>query len=65
MDFRHTDPKVVLPIGAVAEIDSDGKQIQLLESLTIWCSSPFNIWNVGYAHPSIELSDGVAFANPG
>jgi muramoyltetrapeptide carboxypeptidase LdcA involved in peptidoglycan recycling len=36
MDFGHTDPKFVLPIGVVAEIDCDRKQIQLLESPTVW-----------------------------
>jgi muramoyltetrapeptide carboxypeptidase LdcA involved in peptidoglycan recycling len=36
MDFGHTDPKFVLPIGVPAEIDCDAKQIRLLESATIW-----------------------------
>jgi muramoyltetrapeptide carboxypeptidase LdcA involved in peptidoglycan recycling len=36
MDFGHTDPKLVLPIGVAAEIDCDAKQIRLLESPTIW-----------------------------
>jgi len=36
MDFGHTDPKFVLPIGVEAEIDCDRKQIRLLESATIW-----------------------------
>jgi muramoyltetrapeptide carboxypeptidase LdcA involved in peptidoglycan recycling len=36
MDFGHTDPKFVLPIGVAAEIDCDGKKIRLLESPTIW-----------------------------
>jgi muramoyltetrapeptide carboxypeptidase LdcA involved in peptidoglycan recycling len=37
MDFGHTDPKFVLPIGVEAEIDCDGKQIRLLESATTVC----------------------------
>jgi muramoyltetrapeptide carboxypeptidase LdcA involved in peptidoglycan recycling len=37
MDFGHTDPKLVLPIGVEAEIDCDGKQIRLLESATTVC----------------------------
>jgi muramoyltetrapeptide carboxypeptidase LdcA involved in peptidoglycan recycling len=36
MDFGHTDPKLVLPIGIEAEIDCDLQQIRLLESPTIW-----------------------------
>ena len=36
MDFGHTDPKLVLPIGVEAEIDCDLQQIRLLESPTIW-----------------------------
>jgi muramoyltetrapeptide carboxypeptidase LdcA involved in peptidoglycan recycling len=36
MDFGHTDPKFVLPMGVEAEIDCDCKQIRLLESSTIW-----------------------------
>jgi len=36
MDFGHTDPKFILPIGVTAEIDCDGKQIRLLESPTTW-----------------------------
>jgi hypothetical protein len=35
MDFGHTDPKLTLPIGVVAEIDCDTKQIRLLESPTV------------------------------
>jgi hypothetical protein len=35
MDFGHTDPKFVLPIGVAAEIDCDSKQLWLLESPTI------------------------------
>jgi muramoyltetrapeptide carboxypeptidase LdcA involved in peptidoglycan recycling len=37
MDFGHTDPKFILPLGVTAEIDCDGKQIRLLEPPTI-CS---------------------------
>jgi muramoyltetrapeptide carboxypeptidase LdcA involved in peptidoglycan recycling len=36
MDFGHTDPKFVLPIGIEAEIDCDRQQLRLLESPTIW-----------------------------
>jgi len=36
MDFGHTDPKFILPIGVAAEIDCDRQQIRLLESPTIW-----------------------------
>jgi muramoyltetrapeptide carboxypeptidase LdcA involved in peptidoglycan recycling len=36
MDFGHTDPKFVLPLGVTAEIDCDDKKIRLLESPTIW-----------------------------
>ena len=36
MDFGHTDPKFVLPIGVAAEIDCDSKEIRLLEAPTIW-----------------------------
>jgi muramoyltetrapeptide carboxypeptidase LdcA involved in peptidoglycan recycling len=36
MDFGHTDPKFILPIGIEAEIDCDRQQIRLLESPTIW-----------------------------
>jgi muramoyltetrapeptide carboxypeptidase LdcA involved in peptidoglycan recycling len=36
MDFGHTDPKFILPIGVEAEIDCDGQRIQLLESPTVW-----------------------------
>jgi len=36
MDFGHTDPKFVLPIGVEAEIDCNSKRIRLLESPTIW-----------------------------
>jgi len=36
MDFGHTDPKFILPIGVEAEIDCDRQQIRLLESPTIW-----------------------------
>jgi muramoyltetrapeptide carboxypeptidase LdcA involved in peptidoglycan recycling len=36
MDFGHTDPKFILPIGAEAEIDCDRQQIRFLESPTIW-----------------------------
>ena len=35
MDFGHTDPKFVLPIGVAAEIDCEGKQIRLLELVKI------------------------------
>lgn len=35
MDFGHTDPKFVVPIGVEAEIDCDRQQIRLLESPTI------------------------------
>ncbi len=35
MDFGHTDPKFVVPIGAKAEIDCDRQQVRLLESPTI------------------------------
>ena len=36
MDFGHTDPKFILPIGVEAEIDCDRQQIRLLESPTVW-----------------------------
>jgi muramoyltetrapeptide carboxypeptidase LdcA involved in peptidoglycan recycling len=36
MDFGHTDPKFIVPIGVEAEIDCDLQQIRLLESPTIW-----------------------------
>jgi muramoyltetrapeptide carboxypeptidase LdcA involved in peptidoglycan recycling len=36
MDFGHTDPKFILPMGVDAEIDCDRQQIRLLESPTIW-----------------------------
>ena len=36
MDFGHTDPKFVLPIGVAGEIDCEGKKICLLEPPTIW-----------------------------
>ncbi len=35
MDFGHTDPKFVVPMGVAAEIDCDRQQIRLLESPTI------------------------------
>ncbi len=35
MDFGHTDPKFVVPIGVEAEIDCDRQQVRLLESPTI------------------------------
>jgi muramoyltetrapeptide carboxypeptidase LdcA involved in peptidoglycan recycling len=35
MDFGHTDPKFTLPIGVMAEIDCDLRQIRLIESPTI------------------------------
>jgi muramoyltetrapeptide carboxypeptidase LdcA involved in peptidoglycan recycling len=35
MDFGHTDPKLVLPLGVAAEIDCDLQQIRLLQSPTI------------------------------
>ena len=38
MDFGHTDPKLVLPIGVAVEIDRDGRKDALLESPTIWRS---------------------------
>ncbi len=31
MDFGHTDPKFVLPIGAMAEVDANKKRFRLLE----------------------------------
>jgi muramoyltetrapeptide carboxypeptidase LdcA involved in peptidoglycan recycling len=34
MDFGHTDPKFILPLGVTAEIDYERKQLQLLESPT-------------------------------
>lgn len=34
MDFGHTDPKFVLPLGVEAEIDCDSRQLRLLESPT-------------------------------
>jgi muramoyltetrapeptide carboxypeptidase LdcA involved in peptidoglycan recycling len=34
MDFGHTDPKFTLPIGVMAEIDCDLRQIRLIESPT-------------------------------
>jgi len=36
MDFGHTDPKFIVPIGVEAEIDCDRQHIRLLESPTIW-----------------------------
>jgi muramoyltetrapeptide carboxypeptidase LdcA involved in peptidoglycan recycling len=36
MDFGHTDPKFILPIGVEAEIDCDRQRIRFLESPTIW-----------------------------
>ncbi len=36
MDFGHTDPKFILPIGVVAEVDCDLRQIRLIDSATIW-----------------------------
>ena len=36
MDFGHTDPKFILPLGVNAEIDCDRRRIRLLESPTIW-----------------------------
>ena len=36
MDFGHTDPKFIVPIGVEAEIDCDRQQIRFLESPTIW-----------------------------
>jgi muramoyltetrapeptide carboxypeptidase LdcA involved in peptidoglycan recycling len=35
MDFGHTDPKFILPMGVAAEIDCDSQQIRLLEPATI------------------------------
>jgi muramoyltetrapeptide carboxypeptidase LdcA involved in peptidoglycan recycling len=35
MDFGHTDPKFILPIGVEAEIDCDEQQFRLLESPVI------------------------------
>jgi muramoyltetrapeptide carboxypeptidase LdcA involved in peptidoglycan recycling len=35
MDFGHTDPKFILPIGVEAEIDCDRQQFRLLESPVI------------------------------
>ncbi len=35
MDFGHTDPKFILPLGIEAEIDCDRQQIGFLESPTI------------------------------
>ena len=35
IDFGHTDPKFIVPIGVEAEIDCDRQQIRLLESPTI------------------------------
>lgn len=32
MDFGHTDPQIVLPLGAKAEIDCSGKKFGLIES---------------------------------
>jgi muramoyltetrapeptide carboxypeptidase LdcA involved in peptidoglycan recycling len=34
MDFGHTDPKFILPIGIEAEIDCDRKQLRFIESPT-------------------------------
>ena len=31
MDFGHTDPKLILPIGAIAEVDPHRKRFRLLE----------------------------------
>jgi muramoyltetrapeptide carboxypeptidase LdcA involved in peptidoglycan recycling len=31
MDFGHTDPKLILPIGAMAEVDTHKKRFRLLE----------------------------------
>jgi muramoyltetrapeptide carboxypeptidase LdcA involved in peptidoglycan recycling len=36
MDFGHTDPKFTLPVGVMAEIDCDVRQIRLTESATTW-----------------------------
>ena len=35
MDFGHTDPKFVVPLGVEAEIDCDRRQLRLCESPTI------------------------------
>ncbi|MDF1617659.1 hypothetical protein [Petrocella sp. FN5] len=32
MDFGHTDPKLILPLGCVVRIDPKGKKIMLMES---------------------------------
>jgi muramoyltetrapeptide carboxypeptidase LdcA involved in peptidoglycan recycling len=32
MDFGHTDPKVILPLGCLVEIDPEVNRIKLLES---------------------------------
>jgi hypothetical protein len=36
MDFGHTDPKFVLPLGVEAEIDCDRQEIRLLEAPANW-----------------------------
>ena len=35
MDFGHTDPKLIVPLGVEAEIDCDRQQLRLLESPTV------------------------------
>jgi muramoyltetrapeptide carboxypeptidase LdcA involved in peptidoglycan recycling len=35
MDFGHTDPKFIVPIGVEAEIDCDRQQMRYLESPTL------------------------------
>jgi muramoyltetrapeptide carboxypeptidase LdcA involved in peptidoglycan recycling len=35
MDFAHTDPIFVLPLGLEAEIDCDRHQLRILESPTL------------------------------
>jgi muramoyltetrapeptide carboxypeptidase LdcA involved in peptidoglycan recycling len=35
MDFGHTDPKFIVPLGVETQIDCDARQIRFLESATI------------------------------
>lgn len=35
MDFGHTDPQSIMPLGVLAEIDSDSKRFSLAESPTV------------------------------
>jgi muramoyltetrapeptide carboxypeptidase LdcA involved in peptidoglycan recycling len=35
MDFGHTDPKFIVPLGVEAEVDCDLQQLRLLEPPTL------------------------------